>query len=113
MEYLFSYGTLQYENVQIETFGRKLQGEKDILIGYQLTDIKITDPQVIAASGTDLHPILQFTGYESDLVKGTVFEIAEQELACADDYEVDDYRRVATQLKSGKMAWIYTAAEEV
>jgi|GEM_PF-4263900 len=23
-EYLFSYGTLQYENVQIETFGRKL-----------------------------------------------------------------------------------------
>ncbi len=27
---LFSYGTLQKEQVQIETFGRILQGEKDI-----------------------------------------------------------------------------------
>ncbi|AEV98842.1 hypothetical protein Niako_2502 [Niastella koreensis GR20-10] len=27
MPYLFSYGTLQLEQVQIETFGRRLKGE--------------------------------------------------------------------------------------
>ncbi|HAO29187.1 MAG TPA: UDP-N-acetylmuramate--alanine ligase, partial [Chryseobacterium indologenes] len=31
MPYLFSYGTLQKEQVQLETFGRILQGEKDTL----------------------------------------------------------------------------------
>ena len=35
MENLFSYGTLQYRKVQIETFGRILNGTNDILIGYK------------------------------------------------------------------------------
>lgn len=33
---LFSYGTLQYENVQLETFGRKIEGSMDKLPGYLL-----------------------------------------------------------------------------
>lgn len=35
-EKLFSYGTLQQETVQLSTFGRKLQGTADVLIGYHL-----------------------------------------------------------------------------
>lgn len=31
MAYLFSYGTLQYEQVQLEIFGRLLKGEKIVL----------------------------------------------------------------------------------
>jgi len=36
MEQLFSYGTLQNVEVQLETFGRELTGSKDHLLGYQL-----------------------------------------------------------------------------
>jgi hypothetical protein len=35
-EKLFSYGTLQYEAVQLDTFGRTLLGQKDVLLGYRL-----------------------------------------------------------------------------
>lgn len=38
---LFSYGTLQYESVQLSTFGRKLSGAADSLLGYKLEKIKI------------------------------------------------------------------------
>ncbi|MDE4940393.1 gamma-glutamylcyclotransferase, partial [Francisella tularensis subsp. holarctica] len=33
MELLFSYGTLQQEEVQLTVFGRKLVGQKDSLKG--------------------------------------------------------------------------------
>ena len=33
MPLLFSYGTLQHDDVQINTFGRKLAGDKDMLNG--------------------------------------------------------------------------------
>jgi len=37
MTLLFSYGTLQEESVQPATFGRRLQGSKDELVGFQLS----------------------------------------------------------------------------
>jgi len=39
-----------------------------------------------------------------------VFEISETELAAADEYEVDDYHRVAVPLRSGDRAWVYVFA---
>jgi hypothetical protein len=45
--YLFSYGTLQLDKVQIETYGRLLQGEKYSLLNYKLDKLKITDAEVI------------------------------------------------------------------
>ncbi|WP_412850808.1 hypothetical protein ACL0VS_01630 [Chryseobacterium sp. PMSZPI] len=51
MVYLFSYGTLQKKQVQLETFGRVLQGEKDILSGYKLNMLEITDIEVLRKSG--------------------------------------------------------------
>jgi gamma-glutamylcyclotransferase (GGCT)/AIG2-like uncharacterized protein YtfP len=110
MPLLFSYGTLQQENVQLSTFGRVLQGEKDDLLGFEQTVLKIDDPQVVATSGTASHPIVKFNGRIESRVTGTVFEITDAELARADQYEVAAYRRVAAILASGKQAWVYIDA---
>ncbi|MEI5638971.1 MULTISPECIES: gamma-glutamylcyclotransferase family protein [unclassified Pseudoalteromonas] len=110
MERLFSYGTLQQENVQIETFGRKLTGHKDTLVGYILSEVAIKDPAVVKVSGKAIHPILKYTGNPSDTVAGTVFELTPAELAQADDYEVDEYIRVTGVFSSGNKAWAYVCA---
>lgn len=113
MEKLFSYGTLQMEHVQHETFGRELNGKKDVLLGYALSDVKIKDEAVIQTSGTAIHPILKFTGKDSDIVEGTIFEISSSELDQADKYEVGEYTRIAAKFRSGDKAWVYvcTATE--
>jgi hypothetical protein len=110
MPLLFSYGTLQQENVQLSTFGRLLQGQKDELLGFEKSLVRIEDPQVVAASGKTHHPIVRFNGRNDSRVSGTVFEITDAELARADRYEVDAYRRVAAMLASGKQAWVYVDA---
>ena len=38
---LFSYGTLQQDDVQRSTFGRLLRGRADALVGYAQTWLKI------------------------------------------------------------------------
>lgn len=108
-EKLFSYGTLQYEAVQISTFGRKLNGSRDILIGYRLSHIQIHDTNVVATSGESVHPILINTGNKEDKVSGIVFDISIEELQLADKYEVADYKRVCVQLHSGASAWVYVS----
>jgi hypothetical protein len=101
MPNLFSYGTLQKERVQIETFGRILQGEKDILTGYKLEILEITDPEVLRKSNQKYHPILVFSGNTEDEVEGVLFEVTDEEILQADEYEVDDYKRIETVFKSG------------
>lgn len=107
MERLFSYGTLQQENVQIATFGRVLKGAPDALIGFKQELVEITDPDVLAKSGERFHPIVMRSGVDADRVTGTVFEITAEELAAADRYEVHDYERIAVTLASGGGAWVY------
>ena len=107
---LFSYGTLQLERVQLSTFGRRLHGRADAMIGYRLEPVEITDPDVIAISGTNLHTNLIPSDNPADEVAGTVFEITAAELAAADDYEVDEYRRVSVRLRSGVEAFVYIAS---
>lgn len=108
-EKLFSYGTLRYENVQLSTFGRKLQGVEDDLVGYRLEKVEILDPHVIALSGESVHSILVHTGDTNDKVSGVVFDITSSELEQADEYEVSDYKRVQVQLRSGTKAWVYVS----
>lgn len=107
MERLFSYGTLQQENVQLATFGRRLSGAPDALVGFKQDLVEITDPDVLAKSGERFHPIVARSGDSADRVSGTVFEISPEELAAADAYEVSDYERVSAQLASGGSAWVY------
>ncbi|PWN72055.1 UDP-N-acetylmuramate--alanine ligase [Chryseobacterium phosphatilyticum] len=107
MPHLFSYGTLQKEQVQLETFGRILQGEKDTLSEYKLRLIEITDPEVLRKSGQKYHPVLHFSGNNEDQVEGILFEVTENEILQADEYEVDDYKRIETIFVSGKKGFIY------
>ena len=106
-ELLFSYGTLRNEEVQLSTFGRKLEGSPDTLIGYRLTMIRIMDEHFVETSGTAHHRNLQFTGSESDLVEGAVFRVTTKELELADTYEPEGYKRVQATLKSGATTWVY------
>ncbi|MFC5044064.1 gamma-glutamylcyclotransferase family protein [Aquimarina hainanensis] len=110
MEKLFSYGTLQLEKVQLDTFGRRLTGTKEVLTNYRIETVKITDEAVIASSGIDEHLILKHSGQASDTVEGTLYEITEEELKHADAYEVDDYTRVKVSFRSGKEGWVYIGA---
>jgi len=105
-ESLFSYGTLQTESVQLATFGRRLAGSFDSLIGYALAMVETSDQEFAARNGA-IQRNVQFTGNESDAVAGTVFTVSREELERADDYEPADYRRVRVELKSGAMAWVY------
>ena len=110
MPLLFSYGTLQQEGVQLATFGRRLAGQPDELIGYEQSLVRIDDDAVVAASGRTHHPIVRHDGRPDSRVAGTMFEISDEELDRADRYEVEAYRRVAAQLASGRTAWVYVDA---
>jgi gamma-glutamylcyclotransferase (GGCT)/AIG2-like uncharacterized protein YtfP len=109
-ELLFSYGTLQLPEVQRVTFGREVPGQRDAIVGYELDYVTIIDPHVVATSGSDRHPILRPTDRVDAHVDGMVFAISEADLAAADEYEVDDYRRIAVPLRSGATAWVYVFA---
>jgi hypothetical protein len=109
--WLFSYGTLRQENVQLATFGRRLEGRPDKLAGFAVQPVRITDPHVIATSGLDVHTIARPTGNPADRIAGTVFAITPEELEAADRYEVGDYRRIEARLESGLDAFLYVDGE--
>lgn len=104
---LFSYGTLQQREVQLANYGRVLDGEADMLVGFHLAPLAITDPRVIEVSGKTVHTVARATGDPADRVPGMLFELTEEELAATDAYEVDAYSRVEVMLQSGRSAWVY------
>ena len=109
-EFLFSYGTLQLEAVQMATFGRHLTGTRDVLPGFEETLLEIEDEATISFSGKTHHPIARFTGRSSDTVSGTVYAVTPEDLQSADKYEVAPYERVSVLLLSGLRAWVYVDA---
>ena len=114
MPLLFSYGTLQEENVQLSTFGRRLNGQRDELAGFEPALVRIEDPQVVTALGRTHHANVRFNGNDDSRVPGMVFEITDAELASVDEYEVAFfYKRVPATLASGKQVWLYVDARGV
>jgi hypothetical protein len=109
-EYLFSYGTLQTEAVQLANFGRSLEGEPDALVGYALALIPLQAGAHVTHAGARHLRNARFTGNASDVVEGMRFAVTREELERADAYERSaDYRRVLVTLRSGLEAWIYTS----
>src|SRR5580704_1266967 len=105
---LFSYGTLQYKNIQIAHFGRELTGCADALSGYRRGKVAIKDAEVVASSGETHYENVLPSSNPGDEVHGMVYEITERELAAADKYEADaDYERVLVTLRSAARAWVY------
>ncbi len=104
MEKIFSYGTLQKDSVQLATFGRELIGIKDRLIGYTVNQENCSKLQQSS---------LKYTGEQSDIVEGTLFELSAVELCKVDDYQViDDYIRVKERFISGQKAWVYVSLDD-
>ena len=102
MPLLFSYGTLQQEDVQRSTFGRRLDGRRDELPRYERTSVTIGDTR---------YANVKFNGDEESCVPGIVFEVTDAELANADEYEEPAfYKRVVAVLASGRRAWVYVSS---
>lgn len=105
---LFSYGTLQRETIQLATFGRKLEGRPDVLVGYSSSLVPISDQQVVTNTGETHYRNVLFTGNDADLIEGTVFDVTDDELRSADSYEAEEnYERITVILRSGTTAWVY------
>ena len=109
-EPLFSYGTLQYVDVQREQLGRLLDGSADALTGFRLGRIAIADAELVRKSGETHHPVLTPDPEGSQRVAGTLYWITKRELEAADDYEAGEYERRRVTLESGREAWVYVAA---
>jgi len=110
MPLLFSYGTLQQEDVQLSTFGRRLEGQPDELVGFELGLLRVEDPEFVATSGKADHAVVKSNGRNDSRVSGMVFELTEAELAAADRYEPEGYKRISVKLASGRQAWVYADA---
>ena len=114
MPLLFSYGDLQNEPVQLSTLGRRLNGERDEIPGYEQSLVKIDDESLVATSGKTHHANALFNGNQESRISGMVFEIADEELERIDEFEAAFfYRRVAVRLASGREAWVYLHAPVV
>ena len=110
-EYLFSYGTLQKENVQLALFGRVLQGTRDTLNGYKVSEVEITDEAFLATGEQSRQRIVTPSSDPNDRIEGTVLELTPEELRAADRYEPAIYKRIKVTLTSGREAWIYSAVD--
>ena len=111
-ELLFSYGTLQNEEVQLATFGRLLRGHTDTLVGYKLKLIPNQDQTFTTPdASSDLRQVY-FTGLASDTVNGTVFTLSRVELEHADAYEPADFKRTLIRAKSGLDVWVYASVRK-
>lgn len=109
MQPLFSYGTLQKETVQQDLFKRKLKGAKDILRGYKIEIIEITDEKFLTKDEGRFQKTITFTNNPDDFIEGTILELTEEELSAADHYEPANYKRIRMKFESGKEAWIYSS----
>jgi gamma-glutamylcyclotransferase (GGCT)/AIG2-like uncharacterized protein YtfP len=114
MPLIFSYGTLQRDDVQLATFGRRLDGERDALLRYAASQVKIEDPVAAARAGRTHHKNATFDDRAGSSMPGMVFDVTEAELAECDAYEAADaYVRVSATLASGRQAWVYVHAPGV
>jgi gamma-glutamylcyclotransferase (GGCT)/AIG2-like uncharacterized protein YtfP len=101
MPQLFSYGTLQQPEVQHATFERLLTGRRDELAQFRVARV-------------GRHANAAFTGNPEDRVAGTSFDVTDDELERADEYErQDDSVRIEVVLISGARAWIYVHSARV
>jgi len=96
LKLLFVYGTLILPEIQLVVFGRIIKGEKDQLPGFAKKMINIEG---------DEYPVV--FKKDDELVEGIVLEISDEELAKADIYETEVYKRSLVNLASGRKTFVY------
>ncbi|MCL6267040.1 gamma-glutamylcyclotransferase family protein [Flagellimonas myxillae] len=97
MEFLFTYGTLQDEQVQQYIFGRTLKGNPDFLPGFKIKENAIYGR----------YPLVLRTDNPKDKVQGIAYKVTTDDLTKADIYETSAYKREKFTLVSGVEAWLY------
>jgi hypothetical protein len=106
-ELLFVYGPFTRPEVQLETFGRRVEASSDVLDGYRLAMIDVDLPNVAVFAGPGRQPVLRETGDPLDKTVGEVLAVTPDELEAADEYAAPTYRRIRVSLASGRDAWAY------
>jgi gamma-glutamylcyclotransferase (GGCT)/AIG2-like uncharacterized protein YtfP len=102
MPRVFSYGSLQHDEVQVATFGVLLRGVAAEIVGFEVVHLR--------RDGKHLANVVRSRSPESR-VAGTVFDFTAAQLALADDYErADNYARIEAPLAAGGEAWVYVDA---
>ena len=101
--YLFSYGTLQDEEIQMELYGTVLLGIEDAIKGFVLKSITLTDQ----FGNKKDYLIGDYSGRKDDIVKGIVYSISEGQLALTDFYEGPSYKRISVVSENGRECWLY------
>lgn len=96
---VFTYGTLQDEEVQLGVFSRLLNGTMDTLANYRIATQKVADR----------YPTLEHTNNQKDEITGKIYTLSPEELEKADSYEGAAYERIEITLVSGRKAWAYKA----
>lgn len=109
-ELLFSYGSFGGDELQLDTFGRVVDVEQDVLPGYVAEAAPATDPRLVDRIGPIPQRRLRHTGDELDKVVGRVLRLSPDELDAADELVTPLLRRVPVTLASGRTAWTYVAA---
>ena len=102
MEQLFSYGTLQSKEIQMQVFNKLLTGTEDQLAGYKLKELQIEEE-----FGMEDYFVAMPSENPLDAVQGIAFAISTDDLTKADQFESNAYKRIQITLKSGTIAWIY------
>lgn len=102
MEQLFSYGTLQSKEIQMQVFNKLLQGEPDQLVGYKLKELQIEEE-----FGMEDYFVAMPSTNPNDAIQGIVFSVTSDDLLKADQFESNAYKRIQITLKSEIVAWIY------
>lgn len=96
MEKLFTYGSLQYPDIQMKLFNSTLVGTRDILIGYEKGKLEVEGKTFNIA-----------TPNPDGKIEGTVYDLTDEQLARADRYEGKGYKRIRVSLLSGSEVWLY------
>ena len=73
--------------------------------------VRVEDTEFARTSGKTHHATLRPTQSDAARVEGTAFEVTDEDLTRADAYEPEGYTRVAAELASGRLAWLYVDAE--
>jgi gamma-glutamylcyclotransferase (GGCT)/AIG2-like uncharacterized protein YtfP len=96
-QYLFSYGSLQDEAVQLRIFKRRLKGKKANLKEYRLIENEYLGK----------FPIIHTSPKQDDIVNGIIFEVSEADLQNCDHYETNYYKRIRVSIKTHPSVWVY------
>ena len=107
VEYLFSYGTLQKETVQLRLFGKSLRSSSDVLQGYRVIAFEVKDESFLSKGEASHQMTVVLSGNNDDVINGRVLEMTIEELTITDRYEPKEYERIKVKLRSGKEAWVY------